>query len=155
MKESTCTFPLPQNQRNRVNQKSMSVHWGEWLNTMEWDFFCTFTTPYSLSKDAAVNSMARLKNHLTSQNGVEPIIFYVVEPFDSKYGYHLHALMKDNCKDEHGRVPLIKEAWQKVSRGKYGKDNRFTTIVPYIRNLGGNYYVSKYLHRYNAEYGFA
>jgi hypothetical protein len=155
MKKSTCTFPLPQEQSNRVKQKSMAVHYGEWLNTMEWDFFCTFTTSYSLSKNAAINSMGRLKNHLSMQNGCEPTIFYVAEPFDSKYGYHLHALMKDNCKPGLERVSLIKEAWQRVSKGKYGKANKFTKIVPYDRNLGGNYYVAKYLHRYNAEYGFA
>ena len=94
MKESTCTFPLPQTQRNRVTQKSMSVHYGEWLNTMQWDNFCTFTTRYSLSLKSARNSMGRLSNFIVSEYGFKTKIFWTAEPFDTKYGYHLHALIK-------------------------------------------------------------
>jgi len=155
MKNSTCTFSLPQKQRNRFTQKSMAIHYGEFLNTLPWDYFCTFTAPYSLSEKAARRSMGKLKSQLTIQNGSEPTIFWVAEPFDSKHGYHLHALLRDTGKPEPGRVGIIKKTWQKVIKGKYGSENRFTTVLPYDPNLGGHYYVAKYLHRYNADYDFA
>ena len=85
----------------------------------------------------------------------KPTIFWVAEPFDTKYSYHLHALLKVPGKPASNAAYYIKKAWQVVSKGKYGKEYNFTVIKPYDANLGGNYYVAKYLHRYNAEYGFA
>lgn len=156
MKNYTSTFRLPPRQNERLNQnKSMAVIYGEWLNTMEWDFYCTFTTRYSMSREAARNSMYRLNNFLTEQYCFKPTIFWVAEPFDTKYGYHLHALLKVQGKPTSNLAHYIKKAWQIVSKGKYGKEYNFTVIKPYDANLGGNYYVAKYLHRYDSDYGFA
>ncbi len=156
MKQHTCTFRLPPKQNERGTQKkSMATHYGDWLNTMEWDFYCTFTTRYSMSMQAAMHSIERLNSFLTEQYGSKPTIFWVAEPFDTKYGYHLHALIKVPGKPVANAAYFIKKAWQVVSKGKYGKEYNFTVVKPYIAKLGGNYYVSKYLHRYNAEYGFA
>jgi len=122
MKKVTCTFPLTQTETKRFAQKPIAVHWGEFLNTLPWDFYCTFTSRHSLTKIGARNAMGRLKNHLAIKYGSEPAIFWAAEPFDSKHGYHLHALLKDNRKSESGRISSIKEAWQIVNKGKYGKE---------------------------------
>ena len=155
MHSNTCTSLLPLKQERLTQKKSMAAHYGDWLNTMEWDCYCTFTTRYSMSMEAARKSIERLNDFLTKQYGSKPTIFWVAEPFDIKYGYHLHALIKMQGKPTSNLAYYIKKAWQIVSKGRYGKEYNFTVIKPYVATLGGNYYVAKYLHRYNAEYGFA
>jgi len=149
----TCTSRLPQRQSESLKQKkSMAIIYGEWLNSMEWNYYCTFTTRYSLSQKAARSLMKNLNSFLTEELSFKPTIFWVAEPFDNKYGYHVHALLKVQGKPGSDLVYYIKKAWQIVSKGKYGNEYNYTVIKPYISNLGGNYYVAKYLHRYNADY---
>ena len=117
MQKHTCTSGFAQTKKNTLINA-----YGNWLNNQEWDYYCTFTTRYTMSKEAARKSIERLSDFLTKQYGSKPIIFWVAEPFDTKYGYHLHALLKMQGKPTSNLAYYIKKAWQIVSKGKYGKE---------------------------------
>ena len=70
MKQHTCTSRmLPRENEGTKQPKTIAAHYGDWLNTMEWDFYCTFTTRYTMSMRSAINSMDRLNNFLAQQYG--------------------------------------------------------------------------------------
>lgn len=128
-----------------------SKEYAEWLNTIEWGYYCTFTTRYSMTVRAARRAVERLFNHLQKKiGGIQ--LFWVAEPFDTKYGYHIHALIHFTNPTIQGAIELIKKAWQVVTKGKGGKEYNNTVIEPYVKGLGANYYVSKYMMRNNADY---
>ena len=154
MKSYTCTSLLPQRQKESVTKTPpISVSYGNWLNTMPWDYYCTFTTRYQLSKPAARRSMARLQDIIKRQYMDIPEIFWVAEPFDSKYGCHLHALVKITGKTPQ-TITHLKNAWQIASKGRGLKEYNNTTIKDYDPQKGGHFYVAKYLQRHNADYDF-
>ena len=82
---------------------------------------------------------------------IKPVIFWVAEPFDTKYGCHLHALVQVKGKLPN-TITHIKNAWQVVSKGKGLKEYNNTTIKDYDPLKGGNFYIAKYLFKNNADY---
>ena len=121
------------------------------MNSMKWDYYCTFTMYYQLSKPAARRAIAGFQDIIKQQYLEPPTIFWVAEPFDTKYGCHLHALVEIKNKTPQ-TIVHIKNAWQIVSKGKGLKEYNNTTIKNYYPLKGGHYYIAKYLHRYNADY---
>ncbi|MGP8216226.1 MAG: hypothetical protein ACLQQ4_11715 [Bacteroidia bacterium] len=136
---------------SQPKQQYIAPVWGDWLNTMNWDFFCTLSTRYSMTLAAARRAAERLKNYLSTRYG-NVKVFFVAEPFDTKYGYHIHALVSFENSALRGLKDILNRAWQVVTRGKGGKGYNNTVIEPYDKELGANYYVSKYLMKKNADY---
>ena len=154
MLKHTCTSLLPKRQIESLKQKNNNVkNYGEWLNSIEWNYYCTFTSRYQLSIFSAQKAMERLFDNLVTNYGICQM-FWVAEPFDTKYGYHTHALIKFSELQSKSMIPLVKKSWQIVSKGRGQKEYNNTIIKPYDKTLGGHFYVAKYLGRYNAEYGF-
>jgi hypothetical protein len=81
-------------------------------------------------------------------------IYWVAEPFDSKYGFHIHCLVKFECANPQKRKKELIKAWQIVTKGSCGKNYNWTSITPYNANLGGKYYVVKGISKNEVEYGF-
>ena len=131
--------------------KNIVKNYADYINSLPWDYYCTFTTRDPLSMNAARNAMIRLHDSLKSNYGCCQI-FWVAEPFDSKYGYHTHALMNFSELQSKNMEPLIKKSWQIVSRGRGQKEYNNTTIKPYDRTKGAHYYIAKYLFRGNADH---
>jgi hypothetical protein len=104
-----------------------------------------------MSVKSARRAAERLYSHLQKHIG-NVRVFWVAEPFDTKYGYHLHALIHIGNPVLSGAIELIKKAWQVVTKGKGGKGYNNTVIEPYKKELGANYYVSKYMLRHNSDY---
>lgn len=153
MKNYTSTSRLPSRQKERFTQnKSNADAYGRWLDTNQWNLFCTFTTRYSLSVKSARRSMERLKEFLATQYSFKATIFWVAEPFDTGDSYHLHALLKIEGTATENLIYFIKKAWQIVSRGKNGKEYNQTVLRKYEPAKGAHFYVAKYLHRPNADY---
>jgi hypothetical protein len=143
MRSYTCTSGLHSNE--------LIAAYGDWLNGMPWGFYCTLTTRYSMSIRSARRAAERLHSHLTKKlGGIR--LFWVAEPFDTKYGYHIHALVHFVNPILHNAIGLIKKAWLVVTKGKGGKEYNNTVIEPYQSELGANFYVSKYMLRYNSDY---
>lgn len=133
-----------------THEREVVIGWANWLNTMNWHFFSTFSTAYPLSANSARKAMERLYSLVKLKYG-DARIFWVAEPFDSKYGYHTHALVHFNNPMENSKE-LLNKAWQTVTKGKGGKEYNHTVLMPYDKSLGANYYILKYMTRNNAGY---
>jgi len=153
MLRNTCTLGIAQPERIAIIKPSIIDAYGNWLNTFDWDYYCTFTTRYQLSLKSARRYMPKLQCLLSHGQEIPPIIFWVAEPFDAKYGCHLHALVLIENKSSKTKTS-IKNAWQVVSKGKGAKEYNNTTIKKYDPTKGGHFYVSKYLHKNSSDYDF-
>lgn len=150
MPPNTCTSGLSKS-KPLSRCKSLINDYGIWLNSYHWDYYCTFTTRYQLSKNAARTMMGKMCLQMKEKHNIEPVIFWVAEPFDTKYGCHLHALVNIANKAIITKIDL-KNIWQVVSRGKGKKEYNNTTIKDYDPLMGGHFYISKYLQRPGLEY---
>jgi hypothetical protein len=145
--KDTNTSSLPLSKRI-VNE------YGNFLGQTNWTFYCTLTTRYPLTVKSAQRYIERCQEQLRATFNLKTQIYWVAEPFDSKYGFHLHCLVKfDGEEPDKYKKKLIK-AWEIVTKGSYGKKYNWTSIMPYDPNLGGRYYVVKWLSRNDVEYGF-
>ena len=151
MSKYTCTSGLLSHQRNNDGKISLIAVYGNWLNSEQWDYYCTFTTRYQLTLKAARRSMEKLHSLISMKYGFAPKLFWVAEPFDTKYGCHVHALIEVHNKLLTNKTD-IRNAWQVVSKGKGLKEYNNTTIKDYDNLKGGHFYLSKYLQRSNADY---
>lgn len=142
---STSSLPLT---KRVVNE------YGNFLGQTNWTFYCTLTTHFPLSVKNAQSYIERTHELLESKFKLNTQIYWVAEPFDSKYGFHLHCLVKFNCEEPHKHKKELIKAWQIVTNGSYGKKYNWTSIVPYDANLGGKFYVVKGMDRKDVEYGF-
>lgn len=147
MKTYTCTSGIHKTQKKWK-------HWADWINTMDWNYYCTFTTRYPLSLKSARRLMERFYSFIKKSNN-KVKLFWVAEPFDLNVGYHLHALIDisdSNSDITPNHFLTIKNVWQLLSKGGKGKENNYTVIKPYNKKLGGNYYVAKYMMQRDADY---
>lgn len=79
-------------------------------------------------------------------------IFFAVEPFDIKEGYHLHALMKLPTNLSYRNIV---EVWQHVSGNKKkrkGKEWNAIKLEKYNPKLGAGHYLSKYITKELSDY---
>ena len=145
--KNTSTSSLPLSQR-LVNE------YGSYVGQTNWTFYCTLSTKYPLTLNSARRSIIRLHEFIKIIQKIENEIFWIAEPFDSKYGFHIHCLVKFKCIDPHKRKKELIKAWQTVTKGSYGKKYNWTSIVSYDANLGAKYYVVKGIGKNDVEYGF-
>ena len=144
---NTSTSSLPLSQR-LVNE------YGSYLGQTNWTFYCTLSTTFPLSVKSAKRYIEAMHEILELTFNLINQIYWVAEPFDSNYGFHIHCLVKLNCYEPHKRKKELIKAWQVVTKGSYGKRYNGTSIVPYDANLGAKYYVVKGIGRNDVEYGF-
>jgi len=143
----TSTFSLPLSQR-------LVVEYGDFLGQTNWTFYCTLSTQNPLSVKSAQRYIERTHEQLQTNYKLTNQMYWVVEPFDSKFGFHLHCLVKFDIEEPHKYKKELNKAWQIVTKGSYGRKYNWTSILPYDANLGGRYYVVKWIGRNDVEYGF-
>jgi len=124
------------------------------LDTWKWDYFGTFTTQYELS----IKSTRRLMSVYSAQLNLfncrhglidEPtLVSWFAEVNPNRGGHHIHALIKSTIS-----VQDQFQIWQKVSGAQWpkGPSNR-VKIESYIRTLGANHYVSKYITKEHCDW---
>lgn len=66
----------------------------DWLGSLDWTFFATFTTPYEMSTASARRLMERTHDSWTRLTDGQCTVIYFMEPNELRDGYHLHALVK-------------------------------------------------------------
>ena len=126
----------------------------EYLPSVPWDCFCSYTTDYALTSNCARNLMERYKSRLSTKifNNERFLIFWVAEKFKSIDGFHLHALIqypKDFVLDVKSDM---NDAFQVVSAArKQGKYFR-TDIQDYKPELLGAKYLAKDLYLSTTAY---
>ncbi len=133
------------------NEKTVLREWGNWLNEIPWTCFCTFTTHYKLTKDAARIKMVKMTAQLLQKYSNSFRIFWVAEPHADKQDFHIHALIKI---DETVVTPKqsLTEAWYKVSCPAGYKKHNLVDVQDYEPARGGQYYVAKYLQKEEVDY---
>jgi hypothetical protein len=135
----------------------LSKDYGLWLSNFQWDYYATLTTKYKLTLPAARRAVEGLHKELLKAG--YSLIFFAIEPYDLKEGYHIHALMKV---PKGYKYPHILQIWQHVSgnkrKVKEGNDgsgvstwNRIQ-LQTYNPKLGGSHYVGKYIMKERADY---
>ncbi len=154
MSSYTCTSRFAQAKQRFRPQKTNVQDYGDWLNSLEWDYYCTFTTDYTLSLPSARRAMERLLSRLIKEFGTVNY-FWVAEPFDTKEGCHTHALLKVPSLLFDLAAPTIERKWHQVTKVKKTRGKHKTHVIPYIKGKGGHYYLGKYLGRHNSDHDFS
>ena len=145
----------PSYPRGFIQQPTMLVDAvANFLDTWKWDYFGTFTTEYELS----IKSTRRLMDVYTAQLNLfnlkrglidEPtLVSWFAEVNPNRGGHHIHALIKSSI-----GVQDQFQVWQRVSGSQWpkGPSNR-VKIESYMRTLGANYYVSKYITKSHCDW---
>ena len=104
----TSTSSLPLSQR-LVNE------YGNFLGQTNWTFYCTLSTQNPLSVKSAQRYIERTHEQLQTNYNLETQMYWVAEPFDSKYGFHLHCLVKFDTTEAHKYKKELIKAWQIVT----------------------------------------
>jgi hypothetical protein len=127
------------------------IRYAKWLNTMEWDYWCTFTTSYSLTCASARRAMNRFYSILKKRFfGLR--VFWVAEPFVMGGGYHVHALVHLNIETPtlySNGFNEIKSVWEIASGAK---DKQHLKIENFDKSKGAVYYLVKHLSKAKCDY---
>ena len=133
-------------------EKQIVQGWAEWLDSIYWTSFCTFTTHYRLTVKTARRKMEKMTTNLIDKYGSNFRIFWIIEPNADKSGSHVHALIKiDEAEISHKQS--LTEAWHLVSYPSGNKKHNLVNIQDYEPSRGGHYYVAKHIQRRNVDYG--
>lgn len=153
--------------------KHILNNYANFLGTLDWDYFCTFTTGYELTLKSARRAMQRFHNKI-AQNYGGSILFWVAEPYECKDGFHTHALLKlknETLTNEvrrkvkttlsNGKIVdfviqetgfnVVKDTWQLVTKAHEKNYNRIE-LKRYNKKLGAKHYVGKYILKTRSDY---
>jgi len=125
-----------------VAKIGISGEYANFLNTIDWTHWCTFTTRYDLSMKSARRMSEVIFNKFSKQdifNQGDQKMFWAAEPFDVKNGYHIHALIQ---------TQLSPEDIYKWTNKRFGR----TLILPYEKEKGAHSYCSKYILKKLSDY---
>jgi len=130
----------------------------DWLDTQDWSFWCTGTTPYTLTLKSARRLAERYYDILdrTMNRNVSMTMFWIAEPFDLKEGQHLHWLMKMEPELPYADMYSL---WQQATgtknvstHRKKGRNWSRIQIERYKEGKGASGYCSKYIMKAHADY---
>lgn len=122
----------------------------QFLSEKEWTHWVTLTTQNPLSLNSARRGMVRLVNLLKSRIDFKEC-FFAAEPFDCKVGYHLHALINGNTKDQTTDMLYeIRYAWRQAIREPKAR----VSVTNYNSKLGATGYTSKYIQKQQSDYDY-
>jgi len=132
-----------------------------YLDSIDWTFFLTGTTRYSLTLKSARRLMERWYDAIPVPGS---ILFWVAEPFELKDGHHTHGLLKlpDEMTGERGFRQLI-DLWQWATGNKalgnqagnieWDKSGwNAINLQTYNPKRGAGGYCSKYVMKTKADY---
>ncbi len=132
-------------------EKQLLNAWGDFLDSIDWTSFGTFTSYYSLSKNGARLKMERMTEILKPEQPDIFRMFWVAEAFVSKE-YHIHALIKLDHPPIAASAIII-NAWHKVCPPAGYKMHNRVLVEEYDQTKGGRFYLAKHINSPNVEYG--
>lgn len=109
----------------------------DFLDTVGWDYFCTFTTRKPISLKSARKIATRVHSFLPDSD-----FFWAAEPFETREGFHFHALMNTRMH------PMEIFQWYQP---RYGRCQIIHNIDPVTRK-NASYYLTKYIVKGIADY---
>jgi hypothetical protein len=140
MDQYTCTPGVSCKQKK-------GKEWAKWIDTLEWSYYCTFTTRYSLSVNSARRSMERLFQKIRAKfPGLR--MLWAAEPNASRSGCHIHALVY-SIEESKKLKWVLSRSWQIVS-GK--NQDSYCIVEPFFKGRGGPEYMTKYFEHPKSEY---
>lgn len=117
----------------------------DWLSNYKFTTFGTFTTKQPLHLTGARRMAAKFGHYIKA--GLDSSMFWAVEPFDAREGFHFHALI-----NTYGKISnqQMKDYWQDEKRFGVGQ------FLGIRRALGKENtienYCSKYITKHLADY---
>jgi hypothetical protein len=155
----TKTYNTPE-EKAEHRQKSLSYlsaeqvrykeEFGKWLQPIPWSYWATPTTGYELTLPSARRAMHRLHNALDKHSPCTMV--WVAEPFDTKTGYHTHALIQTDLP-----FKAVVDTWQQVSGNtKFQRGEKWNRIQleDYDQSKGAAYYIGKYMSKKLSDFDF-
>lgn len=134
--------------------------YADWIDGMDWQWWCTFTTNYKLTLPSARRLMERFAK-INKSYGLQTTLFWVAERYECKDGWHTHALMSNlNITDREPVAPgvqfdILRHTYQKAcgskvecnDKGKLTYDNyNRLQLKLYDKSKGGaGKYCTKYI----------
>jgi hypothetical protein len=133
--------------RKDFTPTQVQTNFGKWLSGENWTHWTTLTT----KKEMTINSARRQAEgfHKILNLAGDAKIFFAAEPFDTKEGHHLHALLQ---LPEQLKYTDIHKAWQYVSGSKTRANNNRIQIEEYNSQKGATFYIGKYITKYLCDY---
>jgi len=138
------------------NRMCIRNSYAEWLSEFEWSYYATLTTRYRLTMKSARKAVEGLHKQLSKAGNA--VIFFAIEPYDVKEGYHIHALIlcPNGLKYQH-----VISSWQHVSgnkrkpkEGEHESTWNRVELQRYNPKLGARHYVGKYIMKDQSDYDF-
>lgn len=136
----------------RSSERSSVDAYANFVGSLDWSYWCTFTTPYELTLKSARRLMDRFHDRLCEKIGRNRL-FWVAEPFDCRDGYHTHGLLyvDSNAPDKQSEWEALNESFQIVQgRENHGKRGR-PRILRY-NGKGASKYCAKYIQKARCDY---
>lgn len=96
----------------------------DWVNTIDWTWFCTFTTSYELTQNSARRLMERFHSWMQVYTGNQCQFFWVTEKNELRDGCHTHGLLKvpEEFTAQHHYANII-DQYQVLTGSKIIKNN--------------------------------
>lgn len=120
---------------------NINIQYGAWLNTLDWDTFSTITYRKNIRPKANRGIMTSLGKYLDKRLD-DYMMFWAME-YTHRGLVHDHLLVKNAYATKH-IDSFLKSKGLSISKG--------IKHIPYDKDLGASYYVSKYLNRKDAQY---
>ncbi len=119
-------------------------HWANFLDEYDWTHWCTFTTKWELTIPAARRMADKIGNEFCGKKlGIfqveKPLFFWAAEPFDTRNGYHIHALIRTGAEKE--------DIYQWTNK-RYGR----SLVLNYEKGKGASGYCAKYITKKLSDY---
>ncbi|HYV92753.1 MAG TPA: hypothetical protein VE978_13240 [Chitinophagales bacterium] len=121
--------------------------YAEFLNTLPFTHYGTFTTGYKMSLTSARRVMEGFHNQIRKEGQTN--FFWVAENYEVNDGYHTHGLIQVPHTVTYKKLLDI---WQHVSGGKKSDKWNRIDLQRYDKERGANFYVGKYIRRKNTDY---
>ena len=135
------------------NRKEIRNAYGNWLNSINWDFWVTFTHRGNLTMPSLRRAMQKLWVLTTKMSKEDTVLFWCAENFELKEGCHAHALIKIPQKIS---VRELEVNWQRVSGNKMLSRKHWNKVdcQIYDAKRSAAHYVSKYIYLPSTDYDF-
>jgi hypothetical protein len=118
--------------------------YSEFIGNRKFDFFSTYNPKKKLTKKMARRAIEHCMKKIQSSYPAS-YCYWVAEPYVLG-GYHLHALFYIDAPSGRNKFSILEKAWEKYKGHK--------SHITYDSEKGAKYYVTKNIHKDNADYDF-
>jgi hypothetical protein len=137
---------------NVRNKNLTSKQYGAWLGShQDWTYWVTLTTRYELTLQSARRLTDKFYKEIARAG--DSRIFWAAEPFDTKEGHHVHAMLKVS---ELLPFSYVINSWQVATGNRRMEKKKWNRIdcQKYNPKLGAAHYCGKYITKNLSDYDY-